>query len=120
MCAQAINLTVVDMKNQVITESKKMCIRDRGYTSLQALKQGDIPFIMGFNIFLAVLTPVSYTHLDVYKRQVSVFKLIARHTIEENILKLQEAKRKLAEQVLGGESVNLGSLSREELIEMLS
>ena len=51
---------------------------------------------------------------------VSVFKLIARHTIEENILKLQEAKRKLAEQVLGGESVNLGSLSREELIEMLS
>ena len=24
MCAQAINLTVVDMKNQVITESKKI------------------------------------------------------------------------------------------------
>lgn len=27
-----------------------------GYTALQALKAGDIPFIMGFNMFIAVLT----------------------------------------------------------------
>lgn len=27
-----------------------------GYTALQALKAGDVPFIMGFNMFLAILT----------------------------------------------------------------
>ena len=39
----------------IITEGI-FAIDGLGYTSLQALKQGDIPFIMGFNIFLAVLT----------------------------------------------------------------
>lgn len=39
----------------IITEGI-FAIDGLGYTSLQALRQGDIPFIMGFNIFLAVLT----------------------------------------------------------------
>ena len=34
------------------------------------------------------------------KKQVTVFRLIAKHTVEENILKLQESKRLLAEQVI--------------------
>lgn len=39
----------------IITENI-FAIDGLGYTSLQALKSGDIPFIMGFNLFLAVLT----------------------------------------------------------------
>ncbi len=36
-----------------------------GYTALQALKAGDIPFIMGFNMFLAILTLVGTLLSDV-------------------------------------------------------
>lgn len=53
------------------------------------------------------------------KKKVTVYKLIARHTIEEKIQKLQETKKNLAEQVINGESTGLGSLSREELLELL-
>ena len=53
------------------------------------------------------------------KKKVTVYKLIARHTIEEKIQKLQETKKNLAEQVINGESAGLGSLSREELLELL-
>lgn len=54
------------------------------------------------------------------KKKVTVYKLIARHTIEEKIQKLQETKKDLADQVMGGESAaGLGSMSREELMELL-
>jgi len=53
------------------------------------------------------------------EKQVSVFKLITRGTIEENILKLQESKRVLAEQVVTEGMVSLGSLSQEELLGLL-
>ena len=46
--------------------------------------------------------------------------MIARDTIEEKILALQEAKRDLADAVLSGESASLASLSNEELIELLA
>lgn len=36
-----------------------------GYTALQALKSGDIPFIMGFNMFIAVLTLLGTLFSDV-------------------------------------------------------
>ncbi|MDE6365787.1 MAG: SNF2 helicase associated domain-containing protein [Lachnospiraceae bacterium] len=52
-------------------------------------------------------------------RKVTVYKLIARHSVEEKILKLQEAKRDLAEQVMNGEMGQLGSMSREELMDLL-
>lgn len=39
----------------IITEGI-FAIDGLGYTAFQALKAGDIPFIMGFNLFLAVLT----------------------------------------------------------------
>ena len=42
-------------------------------------------------------------------RKVTVYKLIARGTIEEKIQKLQESKRDLAEQVIGGEMGQLGT-----------
>ena len=50
---------------------------------------------------------------------VNVYKLIAKGTIEENIVKLQELKKELADQVLNGEGMNTGSFTKEELIELL-
>lgn len=52
-------------------------------------------------------------------KKVMVYKLIVKNSIEEKILKLQETKKNLAEQVIGGESGQLGSLSREEIMELL-
>ena len=52
-------------------------------------------------------------------RQVSVFKLITRGTIEENIVKLQQSKQALALQAAAGAGV-MGTLSREELLELFS
>lgn len=52
-------------------------------------------------------------------KQVSVFQLIAKDTIEENICLLQRQKQNLAEQVMSGSGVSLSSLSREELIKFL-
>ncbi|MDO4336915.1 MAG: SNF2 helicase associated domain-containing protein [Eubacteriales bacterium] len=52
-------------------------------------------------------------------KKVTVYKLIAKNTIEEKIQKLQETKKNLAEQVIGGEAGQLGSLSREEIMELL-
>ena len=53
------------------------------------------------------------------KNVVNVYKLIMKDTIEENIVKLQEKKKELAEQVLSGEGMGSGSFSREELLELL-
>lgn len=52
-------------------------------------------------------------------KQVTVFKLIMKQTIEENILKLQESKQHLAEQVVTEGMVSLAGLSRKELLEIL-
>lgn len=53
-------------------------------------------------------------------RQVTVYKLIARNTIEEKILELQNAKQDLADAILEGRSESLMSLSNEELLALLS
>lgn len=53
------------------------------------------------------------------ENQVAVFKLITKHTIEENILKLQDMKRRLAESVVTEEAVSLAGLTREELLQIL-
>lgn len=50
---------------------------------------------------------------------VTVYKLIAKGTIEENIVKLQEKKMALADQIIGGEEMGSGSFSKEELLELL-
>lgn len=54
------------------------------------------------------------------KNVVNVYKLIVKDTIEENIMKLQEKKRELADQILKGENLNGSSLTREELVELLT
>ena len=53
------------------------------------------------------------------QKKVTVYKLLVKNSIEEKIQKLQETKKDLAEQVIGGETGQLGSMSREELLELL-
>ncbi len=53
------------------------------------------------------------------KNAVTVYRLVTKGTIEENIIRLQEKKKELADQVLGGEGVGSGSFTREELKEII-
>lgn len=50
---------------------------------------------------------------------VTVYKLIARHTIEEKILELQENKKALSDQILSEEGVTASQLTKEELLQIL-
>jgi len=52
-------------------------------------------------------------------KKVTVYKMLVRHSIEEKIQKLQESKRKLAEQILDADAADIGSMTREELLELL-
>jgi SNF2 family DNA or RNA helicase len=52
-------------------------------------------------------------------RTVTVYKIIARHTIEEKIMKLQEAKQELAEQIISGEGSIAANLTRDDLLRIL-
>lgn len=59
------------------------------------------------------------THRIGQEKQVTVWKLIMKDTIEENILKLQDRKKSLAEQIITEGTVSLSSLTREDLLEIL-
>lgn len=54
------------------------------------------------------------------KRVVNVYKLIAKDTIEEKILEMQEKKRQLSEQLLSGGDMSGTMLTREELLDLLN
>ena len=55
------------------------------------------------------------------KQVVNVLKLVAKGTIEEKILALQEEKKALIEEVMSGQSENiLSGLSREEIKKLLT
>ena len=55
------------------------------------------------------------------KQVVNVLKLVAKGTIEEKILALQEEKKALIEEVMSGQSENiLSGLSREEIKNLLT
>lgn len=51
---------------------------------------------------------------------VTVYKLIAKGSIEEKILQMQESKKDLAEEILGGENGGLSALSKDELLALLA
>lgn len=51
---------------------------------------------------------------------VSVYRIIAEGTIEEKIVELQEKKSQLAETLLSGDSVSISTLTRDELLQLLS
>ena len=53
-------------------------------------------------------------------KNVTVYRLILKGTIEEKILTLQETKKDLAESILEGNNQSLMSLSSEELLALLS
>ena len=52
-------------------------------------------------------------------RNVTVYKMIMKNSVEEKILDLQNAKKDLADAILEGDSTSLASLSAEELMELL-
>ena len=54
------------------------------------------------------------------ENQVTVYKLITRHTVEENILKLQEMKKELADTVVSEGTGGFSGLSRDDLLDMLA
>lgn len=53
------------------------------------------------------------------KNTVNVYRLIAKDSIEEKIISLQERKRELADRILGGEGFDSTGFTREELLELL-
>jgi len=52
-------------------------------------------------------------------RQVTVYRLILKDTIEERIMELQDAKKDLADAIVEGETASLMSMSGEELLALL-
>lgn len=60
------------------------------------------------------------THRIGQENRVTVFKLIAKDTIEERILKLQESKKDLADKILSAEGVSLSTLTQEEIAQLFS
>ena len=49
----------------------------------------------------------------------SVYKLIAKNTIEEKILLLQEAKKNLSDQIISEDGVSVTNLSKEDFMGIL-
>lgn len=54
------------------------------------------------------------------KNPVTVYRLLEKNTIEENIQRLQEKKKNLADELLSGEDMGNASFNREELLEILT
>ena len=52
-------------------------------------------------------------------KRVTVFKIICENTIEEKILRLQETKKNLANEIVSSDNISLSTLSKEDLMELL-
>ena len=63
---------------------------------------------------------IDRTHRIGQTRQVFAYRLIARDTVEEKILQLQQHKRALADAILGADGSLIRSLTREDLELLLS
>jgi SNF2 family DNA or RNA helicase len=63
---------------------------------------------------------IDRTHRIGQTRQVFAYRLIARDTVEEKVLALQDTKRDLADAILGASSTLIKKLSREDLELLLS
>ena len=50
---------------------------------------------------------------------VTVYKVIASNTVEENILKMQETKSALADNIISGNMNQLQSMSKDDFISLL-
>ena len=63
---------------------------------------------------------VDRTHRIGQVRQVFAYRLIARDTVEEKVLQLQESKRKLADAIIGAENSLIRDLTPEDIELLLS
>jgi len=63
---------------------------------------------------------VDRAHRMGQKKVVHTYKFISRNTVEEKILKLQESKRRLAEDLISTEDSFVKSLSKEDISELLA
>jgi len=63
---------------------------------------------------------IDRTHRIGQTRTVFAYSLIARDTVEEKVLELQQSKRRLAEAIIRADSSLIGNLTREDLVELLS
>ena len=52
-------------------------------------------------------------------KKVTVYKLIAKDTIEERIMRMQESKRDLVNSVLGGDGISSALFTREDVLALL-
>ena len=52
-------------------------------------------------------------------KKVTVYRLIAKGSIEEKIVKLQETKKDLSDQIIQGDGKGLAGMSREDFLELL-
>ena len=52
-------------------------------------------------------------------KKVTVYKMIAKGTIEEKIMKLQETKKDLADNIINGDNAGIGSMSKDDIMELL-
>jgi SNF2 family DNA or RNA helicase len=59
------------------------------------------------------------THRIGQQRPVTIYRLVARHTIEEKIVALHHKKRDLADSLLEGSDMS-GKISTEELLKLIS
>ena len=53
-------------------------------------------------------------------KTVSVYRIIVKNSIEEKILKMQELKKNLADEIHTGGGGNIAEMSREDILELLS
>lgn len=53
-------------------------------------------------------------------KKVTVYQLIAKHSIEEKIVGIQESKKDLADSILSGDVGQLSNMTKEDFLELLS
>ena len=64
--------------------------------------------------------PSTATHRIGQARQVFAYRLIARDTVEEKVLQLQETKRDLADAIIGADNSLIRELRAEDIALLLS
>ena len=53
------------------------------------------------------------------EKKVTVYRLIAKGSIEEKIIQLQETKKDLSDKIIQGDGSSLAGMSREDFLELL-